>query len=55
VPVVVLTAKELTEPERRFLAENTLLILEKGLQPVGSLGPALVALAGRAAARRAEA
>jgi CheY-like chemotaxis protein len=56
LPVVVLTTKELTEPERRFLAENTLLlILHKGLQHVGSLGPALIAIAGRAAARRAEA
>jgi signal transduction histidine kinase/DNA-binding response OmpR family regulator len=45
VPIVVLTAKELTEGERAFLAERTILILSKSAQPIGSLGAALTALA----------
>ena len=45
VPIVVLTAKELTEQERTFLAERTLLILSKGAQPIGSLGSTLSAIA----------
>ncbi len=47
VPIVVLTAKELTEPERIYLAEQTLLVLSKNGQPIRSLGPALLALAER--------
>jgi signal transduction histidine kinase/CheY-like chemotaxis protein len=47
VPVVVLTAKELSEAERGFLAERTLLVLSKGAQPIGSLGAALSAIAHR--------
>jgi CheY-like chemotaxis protein len=54
LPIVVLTAKELTAAERNFLAENTLLILSKSAQPIGTLGSALVAIAGRRAAARAE-
>ena len=34
VPVVVLTAKELTDSERVFLAERTILVLSKGAQPI---------------------
>ncbi|MGA7485372.1 MAG: response regulator [Xanthobacteraceae bacterium] len=45
VPIVVLTAKELTEQERTFLAERTLLVLSKGAQPIGSLGSTLSAIA----------
>ena len=45
VPVVVLSAKELTAEERAFLAERTLLVLNKGAQPIGSLGSALSAIA----------
>jgi len=45
VPVVVLSAKELTGEERAFLAERTLLVLSKSAQPLGSLGPALSAIA----------
>jgi signal transduction histidine kinase/DNA-binding response OmpR family regulator len=45
VPVVVLSAKELTVEERAFLAERTLLVLSKGAQPIGSLGSALSAIA----------
>jgi signal transduction histidine kinase/CheY-like chemotaxis protein len=45
VPIVVLTAKELTEQERTFLAERTLLILSKGAQPISTLGPTLSAIA----------
>jgi PAS domain S-box-containing protein len=55
LPIVVLTAKELTAEERNFLAENTLLILSKSAQPLGTLGSALVAIAGRGAAARADA
>ena len=47
VPVVVLTAKELTEAERGFLAERTILVLSKGAQPIGSLGAALASIAQR--------
>jgi CheY-like chemotaxis protein len=45
VPIVVLTAKELTDKERAVLAERTILILSKSAQPIGSLGAALAALA----------
>jgi signal transduction histidine kinase/CheY-like chemotaxis protein len=45
VPIVVLTAKELTDKERTFLAERTMLVLSKSAQPVGSLGAALAAIA----------
>lgn len=47
VPIVVLTAKDLTEKERNFLTERTLLVLSKSGQPIGSLGAALSALARR--------
>ncbi|MCF8478693.1 MAG: response regulator [Pseudolabrys sp.] len=47
VPIVVLTAKDLTAREREFLAERTLLVLSKSGQPIGSLGAALSALAKR--------
>jgi len=42
LPVVVLTAKALTEDERRLLAERTLLVLSKNAQPIESLGPAIL-------------
>jgi CheY-like chemotaxis protein len=45
VPVVVLTAKVLTEEERAFLAERTLLVLSKSAQPIGQLGSALAVIA----------
>jgi CheY-like chemotaxis protein len=47
LPIVVLTAKELSDRERKFLAENTLLILSKSAQPMGALGAALAAIVGR--------
>jgi len=47
VPVVVLTAKDLTEAERRVINERTLLVLTKGAQPLSSLGSALAAIARR--------
>lgn len=47
VPIVVLTAKDLTDEERAFLAERTLLVLSKSGQPIGTLGAALSALAHR--------
>jgi PAS domain S-box-containing protein len=49
VPVVVLTAKAITQDERIFLAERTILVLSKGAQPIGSLGHALAAIAERGA------
>ncbi len=52
LPIVVLTAKDLTESERTFLARNTLLILSKSAQPIGTLGSALATIAGRRAASR---
>jgi signal transduction histidine kinase/DNA-binding response OmpR family regulator len=45
VPIVVLTAKDLTEAERRMINERTLLVLTKGAQPLSSLGSALAAIA----------
>ncbi|MFN3347739.1 response regulator [Pseudorhodoplanes sp.] len=45
VPIVVLTAKDLTESERRVVNERTLLVLTKGAQPLSSLGSALAAIA----------
>jgi signal transduction histidine kinase/CheY-like chemotaxis protein len=53
VPTVVLTAKELTDKERAFLAERTILILSKSAQPIGSLGAALAALARQKAPAKA--
>ncbi len=47
VPVVVLTAKDLTAEERAFLAERTILVLSKSAQPIGTLGTALAAIATR--------
>ncbi|MCK9908487.1 response regulator [Microbacteriaceae bacterium K1510] len=47
LPIAVLTAQSLTEEERCFLAENTLLVLSKSAQPIGSLGAALAAIVGR--------
>jgi len=47
VPIVVLTAKDLTESERSVLAERTLLVLSKSGQPIATLGSALSALARR--------
>ena len=47
VPVVVLTAKELTEAERGFLAQRTILVLSKSAQPITSLGAALSTIARR--------
>ena len=47
VPVVVLTAKDLTAEERMFLAERTVLVLGKSAQPITSLGTALAAIATR--------
>ena len=48
IPIVVLTAKDLTEAERRLINERTLLILTKGAQPLSSLGEALAAIARQA-------
>jgi CheY-like chemotaxis protein len=45
VPIVVLTAKELTDSERAFLAQRSMLVLSKSAQPIGSLGAALAAIA----------
>jgi signal transduction histidine kinase/CheY-like chemotaxis protein len=53
VPIVVLTAKDLTDSERSFLTERTLLVLSKTGQPIGTLGAALAALARRGHAARA--
>src|SRR5690606_1802183 len=45
IPIVVLTAKDLTDEERRIINERTLLVLTKGAQPLSSLGQALAAIA----------
>jgi CheY-like chemotaxis protein len=53
VPVVVLTAKMLTDEERAFLAERTLLVLSKSAQPISQLGSALSVIARQRIARAA--
>ncbi len=53
IPTVVLTAKNLSDRERSFLAERTLLVLSKSGQPIRSLGAALSALARRGHAGQA--
>ena len=53
VPIVVLTAKDLTEAERRMVNERTLLVLTKGAQPLSSLGSALAAIARQPAEKTA--
>jgi signal transduction histidine kinase/CheY-like chemotaxis protein len=53
LPVVVLTAKDLTEAERNFLAEQTILVLSKNAQPIATLGKALSAIANRGRAAQA--
>ena len=55
IPTVVLTAKDLSERERSFLAERTLLVLSKSGQPIGSLGAALSVLARRGQAVKPQA
>jgi CheY-like chemotaxis protein len=45
VPIVVLTAKDLTADERAFLAERTVLVLGKSAQPIANLGTVLSAIA----------
>jgi PAS domain S-box-containing protein len=50
LPVVVLTAKELDDHDRVFLAERTILVLSKSAQPIGSIGHAIAAIAERGAA-----
>jgi len=47
VPIVVLTAKELSAEEKAFLAERTVLVLSKSAQPITTLGTALSAIATR--------
>jgi signal transduction histidine kinase/DNA-binding response OmpR family regulator len=54
VPIVVLTAKDLSEAERRVVNERTLLVLTKGAQPLSSLGSALAAIARQPAPKVAE-
>jgi hypothetical protein len=54
LPVVILTAKELTDNERGFLAERTLLVLSKGAQPISKLGYALAAIASRNRSTRSQ-
>ncbi len=53
IPVVILTAKELTVDERAFLAERTLLVLSKSAQPISQLGSALSVIARQRVARSA--
>jgi signal transduction histidine kinase/DNA-binding response OmpR family regulator len=53
IPVVVLTAKELTNDERAFLAERTLLVLSKSAQPISQLGSALAIITKQRATRAA--
>jgi CheY-like chemotaxis protein len=55
IPVVILTAKELTVDERAFLAERTLLVLSKSAQPISQLGSALSVIARQRVARSASA
>jgi signal transduction histidine kinase/DNA-binding response OmpR family regulator len=45
MPVVVLTAKDLTAAERTYLAERTVLVLGKSAQPIANLATVLSAIA----------
>lgn len=45
VPIVVLTAKDLTDAERNTINARTMLVLTKGAQPLSSLGSALSVMA----------
>jgi CheY-like chemotaxis protein len=54
MPIVVLTAKDLTDAERRIVNERTLLVLTKGAQPLSTLGSALAAIARQPAQTGAE-
>ncbi|GGC85524.1 hypothetical protein GCM10010994_49270 [Chelatococcus reniformis] len=54
VPVVVLTAKELADEERTFLAERTMHVFTKGMQSGQSLAAALAAIVARRPERAAE-
>jgi CheY-like chemotaxis protein len=45
MPVVVLTAKDLTAAEKAYLAERTVLVLGKSTQPISSLVTVLSAIA----------
>ncbi len=54
MPIVVLTAKDLTDAERRVVNERTLLVLTKGAQPLSTLGSALAAIARQPAQKGAE-
>jgi signal transduction histidine kinase/DNA-binding response OmpR family regulator len=45
LPVVVLTAKDLTAAEKAYLAERTVLVLGKSTQPIGNLATVLSAIA----------
>ena len=47
VPIVVLTAKDLTDAERTVINQRTMLVLTKGAQPLSSLGSALSVMARR--------
>jgi CheY-like chemotaxis protein len=47
VPIVVLTAKDLTDAERNTINQRTMLVLTKGAQPLSSLGSALSVMARR--------
>jgi CheY-like chemotaxis protein len=51
VPVVVLTAKMLTDEERALLAERTMLVLNKSAQPISQLGSAMAVIAKQRSAR----
>jgi hypothetical protein len=44
----------LTDNERGFLAERTLLVLSKGAQPISKLGYALAAIASRNRSTRSQ-
>lgn len=54
VPVVVLTAKELSEAERRIVNQRTMLVLTKGAQPLTTLGAALSGIARQTMAGKLE-
>jgi signal transduction histidine kinase/DNA-binding response OmpR family regulator len=45
IPIVVLTAKDLTAAEKAYLAERTVLVLGKSTQPIGNLATVLSAIA----------
>lgn len=54
IPVVVLTAKDLSEPERKFLSRTAETVLQKGIHPLSDVATLVLQAANRNASGQAE-